>query len=415
MDFNMEIEELLKAIQMVNITLPDEKTTQVVQEFIKRVESITLDKENDIILKTTRITILLEGFYRSLDPRSKLKEKILAIRMERWSNHFGTPTVPFLISYQNQIKQTSDLFKHLNEEKLTHSLATPWLVTKIPGTIDVVNSVIVDMSDIDRVDMPEFKEKTGQFTKTHNPSGGFTTTPCDPFSKEFIEYAISVAKDGGRVLEVGAAFGAASIQALEKGVTVFCNDIEPQNLAVIRKRCSQELKLSPHAVTGDDTKLVLIPGSFPDELCKLPIESFDAILACRVLHFFPGKKIEQSLELMSKLLKPGGKLFIVCETPFLKNWQKFIPEYARRVSIGMEWPGEITNPAEFESSGRAATLPHFVHWVTKEILKRSLSRLNFSLSRSSYINRLGQFPADLLLDGKESVGAVANKQIRCRL
>ena len=77
----------------------------------------------------------------------------------------------------------------------------------------------------------------------------------------------------------------------------------------------------------------MIPGELPDELIGLPEKFFDAILICRVLHFFTGAKIEESLALLSKLLAPGGKIYIVCETPYLKNWQRFIPEFNKRVEV----------------------------------------------------------------------------------
>ena len=37
------------------------------------------------------------------------------------------------------------------------------------------------------------------------------------------------------MLEIGAAFGAATLEAIAKGATVFCNDIDPENLAVVTK------------------------------------------------------------------------------------------------------------------------------------------------------------------------------------
>ncbi|MCO1454212.1 SAM-dependent methyltransferase, partial [Legionella pneumophila] len=69
-------------------------------------------------------------------------------------------------------------------------------------------------------------------------------------------------------------------------------------------------------------------------------------------------------------------------------------------------PGEITEPAKYESSGRASSLPKFVHWITKEVLDRSLVKSGFTIEHSEYINRKGQFPEDLLLPeyGKESIG-----------
>ena len=395
------------------------KVPAIVQNFLDNLDQIMIEIKSAESLKMTRMTILFEGFYRSLS-ESALRKALLAIKLQRWENHFGTPTVTFLLSYKLQIEQTCLLFKAKEKESSQEAVKkpsiSPWQITTTARSkVDQKNDVIVDSKILDEVIMPGQEEKTGQFLKTHNPSGGFTTTPCDPYSQEFIKYAEVIAKQGGKVLEIGAAFGAASLQALAKGAVVYCNDIEPQNLAVIRNRYLQDHKKSQESLTGDEEKLVLVPGSFPEELSQLPKETFDAILICRVMHFFPGKKIEESLQQMAHLLKPGGKIFIICETPFLKNWQLFIPEHEKRVASGIEWPGEITNPAEFESSGRAASLPQFVHWITKDILDRSLLRTNMLVSQSSYINRLGQFPNDLLLDGRESVGAVGEKQIKCKL
>ena len=75
----------------------------------------------------------------------------------------------------------------------------------------------------------------------------------------------------------------------------------------------------------------------------------------------------------------------------------------------LKWPGEITNPAAFENSGRIDSLPKFVHWITKEILERSLIQSKFAIDYLSYIDRKDQFPHDLLLDGRESIGAIASK------
>ncbi len=371
-------------------------------------QNIAEDTHVSESLKMTRMSILFEGFYRSLQNADELKTKFSSIRIKRWGNHFGTPTVPFLISYKSQISETCAQFKLFPESTEQPSdIMRPWLVTGEAGfEVDNTNNVVVEPASLSRVAMPTQRETMGSFIKTHNPFGGFTTVPCDSFSQRFIEHAVQAAKDGGEVLEIGAAFGAATLDAIARGATVFCNDIDPENLAVVRNRFTEMSTDTKPSITGDDKKLVLIPGEFPTELAGLPKNSFDAILICRVLHFFPGKKIEESLKQMAKLLVPGGKIYIVCETPYLKNWQRFIPEFNDRVKCGVEWPGELTNPADYESSGRAASLPAFVHWITKEILERSLVRTGFVVADAAYINRQGQFPDDLLLHGKESVGVI---------
>lgn len=371
--------------------------------FLNELNSAHLDSN----AKMTSMSILFEGFYRSLENYEALKKHLSSIRLERWGNHYGTPTITFLLTYQSQIEKTCHIFSSKLSEKTE---SKPWEIIKNESlTVDQHNSVLVDETSPSKVAMPSEEEKTGQFLKTHNPSGGFTTTPCDPVSQKFIEYASEIAGKDGTVLEIGAAFGAASLKALANGAKVFCNDIDASNLAVIRNRYIQTITNSQHSVTADDSKLILVPGAFPEELAGLPMNFFDAILICRVMHFFTGEQIEKSLEQLSTHLKPGGKLFIVCETPYLKNWQRFIPEYDKRVSEGIKWPGEISNPADYESSGRAASLPKFVHWITKEILEKSLTQLKYGVEHLSYIDRSGQFPKDLLLDGRESIGAVAAK------
>lgn len=372
--------------------------------FLKFLDAVFKDEDVEPILKMTRMSILFEGFFRSLAKNSALNKDLNNVSLARWDNHYGTPTITFLLTYNAQIELTKVLFGL--KPSAIELPQKPWEIPpQINFSVDKQNDIIVDERSTDGVVMPSEDEKTGRFLKTHNPFGGFTTTPCDPVSQKFIKYAST----GRTVLEIGAAFGAASLEALAKGATVFCNDIEPNNLAVVRNRYLKKSNDQQHSVTGDDSKLILVPGAFPEELSGLAKNFFDAILICRVLHFFTGDKIEKALQQLSSHLKPGGKLFVVCETPFLKNWQRFIPEHEKRVKAGVKWPGEITKPADFESSGRAASLPTFVHWITKEILDRSLAQSKFGVEYLSYIDRRGQFPDDLLLDGKESIGAVVAK------
>ena len=370
-------------------------------------EKIVKSNEVNKSLCMTQATILFEGFYRHLSNES-LKSDFQIIRAKRWEHHFGTPTITFLLSFKTQIDQTTKFFDELTLE-VDRPIELPWDISKIDGfKVDLDNNIVTDPKSVTRVEAPPSREITGIFTKTHNPFGGFTTTPCDPVSQQVIEHAALSAKQGGRVLEIGAAFGAATLEAIAKGATVFCNDIDPENLAVVRQRFMETTDDSSESLTGDSSRLVLVPGELPNELIGLPEKHFDAILICRVLHFFSGSKIEESLALLAKLLAPKGKIYIVCETPFLRNWQRFIPEFNRRVEENEEWPGEITEPAKYESSGRASSLPKFVHWITKEVLDRSLVKAGFSVEHSEYINRKGQFPDDLLLpeQGKESIGAI---------
>lgn len=376
------------------------------QLFLRELDKISANDKVNEHVKMTQASILFEGFYRQID-KSEFKRILTDVKIKRWEKHFGTPTLTFLLTYKQEINQTEHFFQNLDLED-----SFPWLINiRSDFVIDHDNDIICSSNCIFQIDTPPSREITGVFTKTHNPLGGYTTTPCDPISQQFLEHVVVIGQSGGKVLEIGAAFGAATLEALAKDATVFCNDINPDNLAVVRQRFLKITGENSETTTGDSSKLILIPGEFPNELAGLPEKSFDAILICRVLHFFTGVKIEESLTHISKLLVDGGKIYIVCETPYLKNWERFIPEFNRRIASQVEWPGEITTPTDYESSGRAASLPPFVHWITKEVLERSLLRAGFAIEHASYINRAGQFPDDLLLPeySKESVGAIGLK------
>lgn len=395
--FKKNIQE---ALTLETVLQRGQEKLAIFLSFLDKISLSAIDESN----KFTQMTILFEGFYQSVSNDSDFKSLLLNIRIQRWHNHFGTPTVLFLLTHDRVISEIKSFF--LKNDSNSEMLLSSILSLTEASTLDHTNQVHINIDSASEIEMPQ-DEETGKFTKTYNPSGGFTTTPCDPVSQKFLKYSEEIARTGGAILEIGAAFGVTSLQALAKGATVYCNDIDAKNLAVVRSRYIEGIEES--SVTGDDSSLVLVPGEFPDELSGLPKNFFDAILICRVMHFFTGAQIEKSLRSLSSFLKPGGRIYVVCETPFLKNWQKFIPEYEKRLLEAVQWPGEISNPAEFESSGRAASLPKFVHWITKEVMEKALKSASFDIEHLDYIDRNGQFPEDLLFDGRESIGAIAIK------
>ncbi len=220
---------------------------------------------------------------------------------------------------------------------------------------------------------------------------GYAAPKLDPFSQKFTEYA------EGEFLEVGAAFGFASLAALENGASVTANDLDERHLQHIKDEAKQKSL----------TKLTTVAGSFPNEL-PFAENQFSKILVSRVLHFFSGVEFKQALEQLKSWLIPDGELIIVCETPFLTNWQSFIPEFNKRIEQGEAYPGEIDNPKYWEKNW-SDNLPDFVHWLDQSTLERLVTEAGFSIVDSAYINRQGMFPESLLLDGRESVGIIAKK------
>ncbi len=220
---------------------------------------------------------------------------------------------------------------------------------------------------------------------------GYATLKIDPFSEKFTQYA------DGQFLEIGAAFGYTTLLALENGASVIANDLDERHLLEL-ERAAKERGLS---------KLQTQSAEFPVGL-NFPAKSFRKILICRVLHFFSGLDIKKALNKVFDWLEPGGELYVVCETTYLKNWMSFIPEYEQRKEQGATYPGEINNPKHWENTW-SDNLPNFVHWLDKESLVNLFEEAGLEIVEVDYINRAGQFPESLLLDGRESVGIIGKR------
>ena len=240
---------------------------------------------------------------------------------------------------------------------------------------------------------PEFNG----FIKTLNQMG-FMTSSLDPYSQAFVQYAAQncSSPSSAPVLEIGAAYGVATLGALEKGAKIIANDLDPRHLEILSKR----------AEGIHNSSLVLAAGNFPETL-DFPPESIGAVLICRVIHFFDGLTIEKAADKLFHWLIPGGKIFVVGETPYLKNCQAFVPIYESRKQAGDLWPGYVEDMKTI-ASGRAESLPQAFHFLDPDILIRIFINVGFAIEKCGMFAR-PDFPADLKWDGRESVGLIAKK------
>lgn len=231
------------------------------------------------------------------------------------------------------------------------------------------------------------------FVETLNEMGYMCTT-LDEVSLDFVRAASQSSLPS---LEIGAAYGVATISAIEQGAHMIANDIDVRHLQVLKDSIGQ----------NKQSRLSLLPGKFPDELNVTDCSILN-ILISRVLHFFTGKEITDALTIAHKWLKPGGRIFIINETPFLKNWQNIVPIYNEKKEKGIEFPGEFSNLREIAETDRAKSLPNFFHFLDKESMRHLLEKSGFNVEKVQYISR-PYFPEDIRLNGRESVGAVGFK------
>ena len=229
------------------------------------------------------------------------------------------------------------------------------------------------------------------FIKTLNNMGYMTST-LDLFSKEFIQFS---AKQNLPALDIGAAYGIASKAALEAGAKIIANDIDPAHLELLEQSLAPNLQKNLIKLSGDCLQLNLEP------------ESLSAILICRVMHFFRGEQIEMAAKLFHRWLIPGGRVFIVGETPYLKNFTSFIPVYENRKKAGIPWPGFVES-VKLYAPERAPFLPEQMHLLDSETLTLVFEKIGFKTISCHTIARL-DFPEDIQLDGRESVGYIGEK------
>lgn len=184
------------------------------------------------------------------------------------------------------------------------------------------------------------KTVPGKLIPTLNKMG-YAFDNLTSYGDKFLEFCEIT---DGPVLDIGAAFGTATIRALEKGAFVIANDIDPRHLKVIQEK----------ATSKNLSRLKLIQASFP--YIDLEDNSLSAILMSQVLHFLPHNETDLIAAKMFSLLKPGGKAFITVATPYVSMFSSFIPIFEVRKNSGVSCPGLIEDLALY-AGPRAKDLP----------------------------------------------------------
>lgn len=110
---------------------------------------------------------------------------------------------------------------------------------------------------------------------TLNGKGWMTTKHC-PYTERWIRYAT---KCNGRVIDIGCAYGLASLEALKRGARVFANDLSNKHLKALKRL----------AVGKFQSRLQTRAAAFPYKLHVRP-NSIEAALCSRVFHFLMERK-----------------------------------------------------------------------------------------------------------------------------
>ena len=226
---------------------------------------------------------------------------------------------------------------------------------------------------------------------TRNRSG-WTSNVLNELSELFVAFAAQTQRP---VLDIGAAYGVATLPALAAGATVYANDADPSHLATLAAATP-----TPHL-----PRLHLLPGRFPHEL-HLPPASLDAVHASNVLHFLPGDELTHGLALVHRWLAPGGRLFIQAATPYQQPFQAFVPTFEARLAAGHPWPGWVPAVRAISQHKKLGQIPAALHLLDEQTLSRLVLAHGFTIERC-WTYRRRDLPRSMHLDGREGVGLVA--------
>jgi SAM-dependent methyltransferase len=221
---------------------------------------------------------------------------------------------------------------------------------------------------------------------------GYMKKDLSEFCEAFIKYAAEI--NNGVVLEIGCAYGFVAQKILEQGNRLVANDISSEHLTALIKNTPQD-KLD---------NLYVVEGSFPGEVEFEP-ESFNAILASRVIHFLKGEEVAQGLKSIYKWLKPKGKFFFTAVSPYnytLKD--NFLATYQQRLSRGEKWPGVVMD-FNSRATDHAEYLQDFIHVFDVQQLEELLPEHGFKIEQI----KLFDYPNNVDSDGKGHIGFVATK------
>jgi SAM-dependent methyltransferase len=217
--------------------------------------------------------------------------------------------------------------------------------------------------------------------------------PLSKYTRAFISHA---RKQGGVVLDIGAGYGTASLPALSAHTRVIANDISREQLDMIREAAPLRF----------ERKLTLLEGAFPD--FDLDANSLDAILASHVMHFLGPDAFRAGARKLHLWLKPGGKVFLLCFTPYHRFMAKMIPDYERALAYADEWPG-LTEDSDLYALV-PGLLPKTVNLMDPTILAREFIHAGFRIERVEFTPCPPELnPEYFPLDGREWVGLIAYK------
>ena len=241
--------------------------------------------------------------------------------------------------------------------------------------------------------------------QTLNQKGAMSPI-IDNTTKKFIEFG-----KGKKVLEIGGAYGQVMIAMLQQypNTIYHMNDLDKRHLFISAKLLRDNI--------SDDRTLTNTRLFDFDIAGLLQLhDKYDAILIARVLHFFSPTQLDKAIHNIYTLLQPGGRVYVIAITPYVKRFKKFIPEYEKRLAAFEEYPGYVKSLEEWvDKENTSSTQLSALHkesfmFLDDKVLLSKFKKQGFNILECSIVP-LEYNSSSFSLDGRENVILIAEKPI----
>jgi chorismate--pyruvate lyase len=133
----------------------------------------------------------------------------------------------------------------------------------------------------------------------------------------------------------------------------------------------------------------------------------------QILPFLTGSEIEEGARKIYDWLIPGGEVFVVSFTPYIRHVSSFIPTYEKAKQKGKRWAGYINNLSAYSDQPQIfSQLPNQIHHIDADDLKWAFEQAGFVVKEIRYFGEEeGPLPVGIRFDGRERVGMIATKPL----
>lgn len=202
---------------------------------------------------------------------------------------------------------------------------------------------------------------------------GFMAETLDAIS---LRFAADAGALDAEVLDMGCAYGIATRAALDHGARVMACDMEEGHVRILEQEVPADQR----------SRLRTAVGSLPD--VDFPDGSFGAILASRVVHFLLPDELRLALAKMRNWLRPGGRLYVIADSPYTGFWSAMAPAFEARKAAGEEWPSFIADIRPYLGRGDLpdGMLP-YLNPLDPDTLARECARAGLRVEEARYLGR----------------------------